>query len=479
MNPPTEATWPLRPGRSGGTTSRSTYGASVGGVDRRASGGIRHRRATERDPSASIRSLAVPSPLSGRRIARHPRAGDRDRLRGWRRRPRDGPARCATARASRQPRRPWPAHRRPARSARAASQDSPGARRARTPFEATAIEHVRLRETAAPARIRWRQARHRPVRRRSRDGRPDGGPSGGCAAASGVSARPQRTRENRRCEATAEPPHSTSPIAATSADRPEGDRAPQQIAKPVGESTQPEVVCELQAQRQPDTRRVGIDFPRMQSKDGGASLTVFGLDDLQHASRRAHPPPPTPSHRHDLPESIGHERRDFQNSPRRRAASMRIPWIRLVADHPQRRHARVEPKPFVGEHVERPERTLVDRPLRRAKTADVGHARARERGHAGAHVAQESFPAQVERALMEVAVRTDLVAGFAHALDEPRMTLGHPADDEECGADAGAVEQIQHAVGRHLDARRQAVPPVGRREALPRRRCETTPRDRP
>ena len=53
---------------------------------------------------------------------------------------------------------------------------------------------------------------------------------------------------------------------------------------------------------------------------------------------------------------------------------------------------------------------------------------------------------------MKVAVRSDLVAGAPHRIDELGMTLGHPADDEEGRADVRGVEQVEQNARRQVDA---------------------------
>ena len=63
---------------------------------------------------------------------------------------------------------------------------------------------------------------------------------------------------------------------------------------------------------------------------------------------------------------------------------------------------------------------------------------------------------------MEVAVRSDLVPGVAHRRDQAGMALGNPPDDEDRGADVGAIEEIEQQAGRELDARRQPVPALWR-----------------
>jgi hypothetical protein len=42
------------------------------------------------------------------------------------------------------------------------------------------------------------------------------------------------------------------------------------------------------------------------------------------------------------------------------------------------------------------------------------------------------------------------------------MALGNPPDDEDRGADVGAIEEIEQQAGRELDARRQRVPALWR-----------------
>jgi hypothetical protein len=42
------------------------------------------------------------------------------------------------------------------------------------------------------------------------------------------------------------------------------------------------------------------------------------------------------------------------------------------------------------------------------------------------------------------------------------MALRHPADDEDRGANVGAIEEIEQPAGRQIDARRQRVPAPGR-----------------
>src|SRR6476646_9412687 len=66
---------------------------------------------------------------------------------------------------------------------------------------------------------------------------------------------------------------------------------------------------------------------------------------------------------------------------------------------------------------------------------------------------------------MPIAVRPDLMTGVAHRLNQPRISLRDPADDEECRAHARAIEQLEQRTRRRLYARRQRVPMLEREGA--------------
>ena len=141
---------------------------------------------------------------------------------------------------------------------------------------------------------------------------------------------------------------------------------------------------------------------------------------------------------------------------------MRKTWVAFVADDPERRHAGIQRKPFRGEDVECPERTLVDGPLGCTEKVDVRNAGFPEHRYTGAEIVQETVRAEIKCPLMCVSVRSDLVPRVAHVLDQPRMAFGHPPDDEECGANASGVEQVQHTPRCRFDSGRQAIPLVER-----------------
>ena len=90
---------------------------------------------------------------------------------------------------------------------------------------------------------------------------------------------------------------------------------------------QAEVMGKSEPGRQPNARRIRIELPRMDGEDGGAPGTIQPIDRVQDPARRAHAQSPSPSERHHLPESIGDERRHFENRPGRRAAHVRMPRI--------------------------------------------------------------------------------------------------------------------------------------------------------
>ena len=73
-------------------------------------------------------------------------------------------------------------------------------------------------------------------------------------------------------------------------------------------------------------------------------------------------------------------------------------------------------------------------------------------------VGAELAGSQLVHAPMVIAVGSELVSRRRDLLDELGMPLGQPADDEERGANAGAIEQIEQPPRRELHPRRQPVP---------------------
>src|SRR5262249_41100716 len=157
--------------------------------------------------------------------------------------------------------------------------------------------------------------------------------------------------------------------------------------------------------RKMNARRIRIELPWMQGKDGRPPQAVFRFDDVQHATGRAHPQTPSPSHPHRLAEAVVDERPPLKGGPRLGLACLRIASIHRDHDEAQRRHARIEYEALARENVQRPERTVVDGPLRRPEQAHVLDARLLERPDAVAQIADKSLRTEVEGALMSVAMR--------------------------------------------------------------------------
>jgi hypothetical protein len=138
---------------------------------------------------------------------------------------------------------------------------------------------------------------------------------------------------------------------------------------------------------------------------------------------------------------------------------MRIPRIRRVADDAERGHTRVHLNALGRENVERPQRSMVDRPLRRTKLCHLAD-NVPQRTNAAAQVRLKRIGAELVQFSMNVAVRSDFVPGATHALDNLRVPLGNPADDEYRRADAATIEQVQQQPRREIDTRRQPIPVV-------------------
>ena len=215
---------------------------------------------------------------------------------------------------------------------------------------------------------------------------------------------------------------------------------------------------ELLPQREPDARRVGIDLPWMHHHDGGAAFLVDGIDHPAHPRRRAHAQAPSPPERHDLAKAVQHERRRLDDCRRGGLPQMRAARICRRADEFERRHAGVDGERFFAEHVEGPQRALADRPFGRPKHRHVSGAGGAQRLPAPKQVGAELAGSQLVHAPMVIPVGSELVSGRRDLLDELGMPLGQPADDEERGANAGAIEQIEQPPGRELHPRRQPVP---------------------
>src|SRR5437879_5331168 len=110
---------------------------------------------------------------------------------------------------------------------------------------------------------------------------------------------------------------------------------------------------------------------------------------------------------------------------------MRIARIARVADHSERGHTGVNLDPLFGEGLERPQGPAVDRPLRRAEHGDAIDACRGEHADALAEVLSKRLRPEVVRPLMAIAVRSNVVSRGADRLDEMRIPLRDPADDEK------------------------------------------------
>ena len=221
------------------------------------------------------------------------------------------------------------------------------------------------------------------------------------------------------------------------------------------EAAQTKVVREAKPRRERDARRLGIDLPGMHGQHGGQARGVDRLYRAQHPARRGHAQAPAPSDRHRVPESIDDERRNLEDRTGRRLPHVRRPRVVDAAHDADRRHAGVERDAFADEALERPERSIVDRPFgrperhrcarrprRAAPRCSVSNprrtprGRARRRGRAGA--------------------RATRCRGRPRRISPIRawIALGDPAENEERRAGAGAIELLEQPPrGRRRRAR--------------------------
>ena len=140
--------------------------------------------------------------------------------------------------------------------------------------------------------------------------------------------------------------------------------------------------------------------------------------------------------------------------PKRRARRA-APCVRHPA---QRDVARVVAKTERGEDVDRPELARVLDEVGRAVAGDGRAERVLEEVAGAADVVGE-LVARLRRHLhVRVAVARDLVTAGGDATDDGAAAAHDVTEDEERGARAGGVEQLEHALYLGLDGARQRVP---------------------
>src|SRR5438067_491717 len=123
----------------------------------------------------------------------------------------------------------------------------------------------------------------------------------------------------------------------------------------------------MQPRRKPYPRRMRIEFPGMNREDCGQPRAIDRVDRTEDAARRAHPQAPSPAHRHYVPKPIRHQWRYFSYRSGVSVSDMRIARISHRTDELDGRHARVDAHALASEHIEGPQRPVVDRPFRRTE----------------------------------------------------------------------------------------------------------------
>src|SRR5262245_61436019 len=134
--------------------------------------------------------------------------------------------------------------------------------------------------------------------------------------------------------------------------------------------------------------------------------------------------------------------------------------------------ARVPEKAFLDQNVERPHRRSDDRVARGTK-ADDGAAEAVLENSLGAgDVVTKAVASELVHQAMGIAVTGDLVTGAIDLANQIRAALRDPAEDEEGGAHAVLLEQLENSSRVALDAGRQLAPLLRRDGVIHRVRME-------
>ena len=103
------------------------------------------------------------------------------------------------------------------------------------------------------------------------------------------------------------------------------------------------------------------------------------------------------------------------------------------------------------------DRSLIDHSGAR-NAVDALDTRGAQRRDALSHIRDERLRVELVHAGVQVPVRPDVMAGRANLSDQSRIALGDPAENEERGAGACAIELLEQRSRGEDDARGQGVP---------------------
>ena len=334
----------------GGNASRSTYGASVGRVDRRAARSVcasRGRRA--RCGSRRVRARASVAATCTANAATAARLVVDDDLEHRR-------AVAVARRAARCSAAP-PGARRPPRADGASTASQSGIRRC-----SSGASRASSAASVATSRVDTRPATGngsgagrmrasveptgRVVDRQSR-----GGDGGDCAAAPPARRRERDAAASATTRRTHDAGDASSRWRRARADRRAAAerRAPRRIcAQPRRETRQPEVVREPQRGGRRHARRIRIELPRVHGQTAGMPGAIRRLDRPQDPRAASSCAVPSPSRAASPARTDRRRAAALRESARRRRAARADSADSVdVADDLQRRHAGVEREAFV------------------------------------------------------------------------------------------------------------------------------------
>ena len=256
-------------------------------------------------------------------------------------------------------------------------------------------------------------------------------------------------------------------------------RAAQHGLQPRGEPFEAEVVDESLGQRQPHARRIGIDLPGMDEQRDRIALAVARLDGREHAARRGHPQAPAAAERKRLTEAALHQRRKFEQIAGGGRTRVRHPRVVRIADDSQRRQAGIEAEPLPRQHLERPHRAVVDRPLRRAKAADRGNAGRLQRRDAAVELVGKGVRRQLVHRIVKLTVRARSRARRRQSARPDADSAPPPTRARRTSRGRWCRSSSSSSCRVFSTTRLGRLSQCSRLRGRRRRRCETTPRRRP
>src|SRR6266851_3529004 len=216
-------------------------------------------------------------------------------------------------------------------------------------------------------------------------------------------------------------------------------------------------------------RLVDVQLPGMEVDDGGLALPVIEmLDGASGHPVRQEPEVSAPGDRQAASKHGDGREREFGDAvPVGDGHAVWKPWsvrdaVPIVSDGED---AGVVQEAGLPENLQAPE-SLPDHGERGGAVPDHGHAGGvLDRGLGLLQILGELQARLAVDHLVPIAVAGDFVASASDVLDERRVPVGDPAEDEEGSPDIGIVEDVEEALGRVHDATGQAGPLLRREGA--------------